>query len=209
MAVWSSYGHFAPTAPRIVGQAFVVPTTTTTTTTSTTTTTHPRSGSERLSGRRLVLRNAAKAARRALTVASRDRGTTLGGGEGSVDDPMSTGATLRLLGSGLDTSFALPAAGWKRIGKRGRAKGWRYTDEGSARGPIRVLTLRAGKSIDASGRGAALDVALATNPAPVDVVLQLGAAGRLYCLRFGGTVAFKAGKRLTARNAGPPAGCPF
>jgi hypothetical protein len=209
MAVWSSYGHGGG-SPRVIGQAFVVPTTTTTTTSaSTTTTTHPRSGSQTLSGKRLVLKNAPNASRRALTLASSDRSTTLGGGEGSADDPTSTGATLRLLGTGLDVAFDLPAAGWKRIGKKGRAKGWKYADKRGARGPIRALTLRAAKSLDASGKGAALGVTLATNPAPVDVVLQLGAAGRLYCLRFGGTVGFKSGKTLTARSAGPPGDCPF
>jgi len=54
--------------------------------------------------------------------------------------------------------------------------------------------------------GAGLETSLAANPAPVEVVLTMG--GARYCAQFGGTVAFKAAKRLTATNAPAPADCP-
>lgn len=213
MAVWASYGSFPNT--RIYAQALTPPTTTSTTTTTTatppttTTTTLPRSGSQTLPGQRLALASAANAARRTLALAARSGGVALGGGEGSVDDPTLTGGTLNLLGSGIATTYALPAANWKRIGKKGHAKGWQYADRRRAAGPISAATIRSGSLLSASGKGAALGYALATNPAPVDVVLQLGARGRLYCLRFGGSTKWKAGKSFTAKNAGAPAACPF
>jgi len=54
--------------------------------------------------------------------------------------------------------------------------------------------------------GAGLKTSLAANPAPVDVVRTMG--GARYCAQFGGAVAFKAAKRLTATKAPAPADGP-
>jgi hypothetical protein len=193
MAVWSSYGGVGSD---VFAQASAEPTTTL-----------PRSGSQTLTGRLLGLGDSPKAAKKRFTLASKHRSLRLGSGDGGIDDPTRTGATLHLLGAGLDETSTLPAGSWKRLGKAGQSKGYQYTDRRRRAGPVTSVVVRAARSLDAAGEGAALGFSLATNPAPVDVVLQLGAGGRLFCLRFGGTLRFHAGKSLTAKNA-PAAACP-
>ena len=64
-----------------------------------------------LTGRRLALTPGG------LSLISQDPAIGLGGGENSADDPVLNGGTLRVLsieGDVFDTTYALPAAGWRR-----------------------------------------------------------------------------------------------
>jgi hypothetical protein len=69
-------------------------------------------------------RRPGKPATRRLRASSRDPDLGLGRGNGSADDPRSSGATLRIrsVAMRVDTIFALPEPRWKRIGKGGRTR---------------------------------------------------------------------------------------
>jgi hypothetical protein len=158
-----------------------------------------------LSGQRLVLKDRAdKPSRRALALVSRDPALALGAGDGSADDPVLHGATLRVVAAGdhgFDTTYVLPAAGWSYRGSTGAGRGYRF------RGgePIRKVVVKPGRLLRVVARGGGLGHTLATDPVAVDVVLRLG--GQRSCLAFGGTRTYKAGARFLARNAIAAARC--
>jgi hypothetical protein len=56
------------------------------------------------------------------------------------------------------------------------------------------------------GKGAALGHNLLVQPNSVGVVLTIGT--RTFCLGFGGEQKFKENKKLLAKNAAIPSGCP-
>jgi predicted outer membrane repeat protein len=173
-------------------------TTTTTTTTSTTSTTAP----ELLIGKKLLLKDkAGKPQKRALDVILAP--PTLGQGNGSDDDPVLNGGTVRVLSvaGDFDTTYDLPASGWRYQGKAGEGKGYKFTGGGA----IKSVVVKTGKIARAIGKGATLEHTLATNPAPVAVILELGE--QAYCGRFGGAPEFTQGTKFFARNASPPAEC--
>jgi hypothetical protein len=179
--------------------------TTTVTTTTATTTTLPVSD-ELLGGKRLTLKAYADPANKRLLVVSKDA-LTLGGGNGSADDPTLAGGSLRVrttagCGGPCDTAYTLAAAGWTRIGPAGANRGYRFR---SKSGPIRVVVVKRGRLLKAVGQGS-LGHALAADPQPVEVALQLGA--RRYCLRFGGTVTFKPPSQFGAKDAPVAPACP-
>ena len=168
-----------------------------------------RAGDLLLSGRRLVLRARAQTA--ALRLASSDAALTLGRGNGSADDPVRAGGTLRIVstaGNRFDRTLPLPGGRWRYLGRPGRARGYRYR----ARGDHDLsIVVRPGKELRISARGA-LGLTLGRDPNPVAVVLTLGELR--YCTGFRGTVAFRAGRRWVASDAdappvcGPPAALP-
>jgi hypothetical protein len=182
------------------------PTTTTTTLGggSTTTTTLPGSG-ELLTGKTLLLKDNANVAKRRLLLVSRDVSIALGAGAQTTDDPRATGASLRIFtsaGDAFDTTYDLPAPQWKPLSKKDPTKGWKFTRGNT----LKLAVVKRGKLMKLVGRGAALGHTLAANPDPVGVVLTLGT--HRYCLQFGGTVKFDAGKKFLAKDAGAPAACP-
>lgn len=182
-------------------------TTTTTTPGSSTTTTLALTIDQLVTGQKLTLKdNLAKPAKKLLSMLSKDSALTLGGGNGSADDPRTVGAALRVVsstGDTFDTTYLLPAAGWSRIGAEGANKGYKFA--GGGVGAIKTVTVKP-KFLAVSGKGSLVGHSLQTNPNPVRLALTMG--GTRYCLSFDGTVAFKANKRYLAKGAAAPGGCP-
>ncbi len=189
------------TTTTTLGSTTTIETTTTVTSTSVTTTTVPPA---LLSGAKLLLKDKeGKPQKRGVTVISKDGGITLGDGNGSADDPVQNGGSLRIVSEtgGFDTTYALPSSRWKYIGKSGAEKGYKTTG-GS---PIKQVMVKPGKLIKIVGKGSALEHELTSDPNPVQVILTLG--GQSYCMSFGGSPSFTEGKKYLATNAGAPATC--
>ncbi|HLY36599.1 MAG TPA: PQQ-dependent sugar dehydrogenase [Candidatus Binatia bacterium] len=173
------------------------------TTTTTTTTTLPGGGAL-LSGRSLKLTDNVDPTRRSLKTISTDATIDVASA-GSTDDPTLHDGSLRVRSStgSFDSTYPLPAAGWSYIGDPAAAKGYRFK---STSGPITKALLKGGRRLKVSGKGSGLLYSLATNPNPVDVVLTTGT--KQFCMSFGGTVTFTAGRRYSAKNSSMPGPCP-
>src|SRR5438132_8402032 len=163
----------------------------------------PSGGDQPIAGKRLVLKDNPAAAKGRLFSLSNDPTITLGGGNGSADDPTQFGGSLRVrttTGDRFDSTYNLPTAGWRTIGAAGQNKGYRFT---SKTGPINRIMVIPGRRIQIGGTFTAT---LSTNPSPVDVVLRTGA--RRYCIEFGDGTRFQASRRFSATSAPAPASCP-
>ncbi|MFN8546248.1 MAG: hypothetical protein U0807_18880, partial [Candidatus Binatia bacterium] len=165
-----------------------------------TTTTPP----ECLDGKKLLLKDkAGKPQKRALNLVAMGA-ITLGDGNNSADDPVvSGGGSLRVVSQagGFDTTYPLPQANWKYLGKTGQEKGYKCKPSSA----IKSVVVRKGKLLTIAGKGSGLGHSLATSPEPVTVVLTIGA--HRYCLKFGGTPTFKPGTRYLAKSAPAPTQC--
>src|SRR5262249_49117335 len=162
-------------------------------------------GDQVLTGKQLVLRDSPDLAKRSISGGSKDPTITLGGGNGSADDPTLFGGSVRVrtaTGDRFDSTYNLPKAGWATIGAPGRNKGYRFT---SKTGPIKRVMVKPGRRVKVIGTGA-FTATLSTNPNPVDVVLRTGA--KRYCVEFGGVATFRAGKPVSAKDSRAPAACP-
>ncbi len=171
---------------------------TTTTTTSTTTTTLP----ELLAGKKLLLKDkAGRPQKRGVDVIL--AAPTLSGGNASEDDPVQNGGALRIVSAkgGFDTTYTLPASGWKYQGKAGQGKGYKFTGSGA----IKSVLVKPGKLARVIGSGSSLGHTLAANPDPVAVILDMGT--QAYCGRFGGSSQFTEGTKYLAKSASAPAEC--
>jgi len=159
----------------------------------------------------LAVKDHADPVRRKLTLGSKDDGLGIGEGNDSADDPTLAGATLRVLTAAgcdgpCDATYALPAEGWRLIGKPGENEGYQYTDRLLTAGPVKKVSVRAGKVLKVIAQGEQLGHSLSTDPSPIDVVLTLGT--QQLCFRSGGTTLFRAGRKFTASNAPAPDACP-
>ena len=192
----------APTGGAITTTTTPRPNTTPSTTTTTRTTLQGME-EQRLTGKKLQMKDDANPSRRQLTVLSND--ATVAGG-GSAADPTVSGGSLRIVGAGINETYPLPSGGWKIVGHPEAGKGFAYKDRSLASGPIKLVQVKTGKLVKASGKGAALGFSLAGNPEPVDVVLTIGT--RSYCMHFGGEQTFKARKRFVAKDAPTAPSCP-
>jgi hypothetical protein len=172
--------------------------------TTTTSTTLPP-GHQVISGLELTLSGDADPDKQALEALSKDPTIAIGA-SGSADDPTVNGGSLRVRSSVFDNTYSLPSSGWAPVGKPGKSSGFHFK---SKAGPIASVVVQAGKIIKARGKGN-LGTSLASDPRPVDIVLQVG--GKTYCAQFGGpsggAVEFKPGKIFAANNAPPAAPCP-
>jgi hypothetical protein len=126
---------------------------------------------------------------------------------GSANDPVLYGGSVRLRAGVNDRTYALPARNWAYVGAVGRNLGYRYRDQFRADGPITNVLVRDRKIALARGKGPGLALAFAGTPEPVEVVLTLGSTP--YCARFGGlTQFFPSTKLFHAKDAPPPPTCP-
>lgn len=181
---------------------------TTSTVAGTTTTTLAPTQLLLVDGKKLLVKTPPnKPAKKLLTMLSADPDIALGGGNGSADDPRTAGATLRIrsVAAGFDSVYTLPAAGWKLIGPSGANKGYKYIDASLGAGPVSLVVVKK-KHLALTAKGAALDVVLAANPNPVEMVFTMG--GVRACASYGGTTAFAATKKFSAKLAAAPANCP-
>ena len=80
-----------------------------------------------IAGKKLLLKwRADKDTKRGLMVLGKDAAISLGAGNGSDDDPVRTGATLRVVtdaGDEFDRTYVLPRTGWRYLKKEGANKG--------------------------------------------------------------------------------------
>ena len=159
-----------------------------------------------LAGSRLALHDDANATRRKLLVRSTDAGITLGGGNGSADDPTLSGGHLRVRSAAFDHTYDLPAHNWTTMGPPGANQGYRYRDPFLFAGPVASVKVRSGRRISISAKGSQLLHTLAGNPDPVTITLQTGDVGHRYCFKFGGATNFRPSERFRAHGA--PAACP-
>lgn len=161
------------------------------------------------SGRRLVLSTSDDPAKKRLDVQSVDTSIGLGLGNGSFDDPVEHGGSLRVrtadgCGGPCDDTYALAnqpgLESWSYTGKAGDGAGYRYRSKLTG---LKVL-VKPGRKLRVFGRGA-FGHELAAAPGPVDVTLALGL--HRYCFRFGGSTAFHAGASFRASDAAAPPTC--
>jgi cysteine-rich repeat protein len=162
-----------------------------------------------LAGTQLMLADpAGRAAGRRILVQSNDT-SQLVLGDGASEDVaglIAQGGSLTVVavgGDGFETTYALPATGWRLLRARNPRYGVRYRNPSS---PIKTVVFKARRQLQVTGTGAQLVQSLTTEPTMVEVTLQIGRYR--YQLAFGSSGAgqFKANKRLV--RSGGPGQCP-
>lgn len=170
----------------------------------------PNANDQLLLGSKLKLTSNVVPTKKSASFSTKDIALNLGAGNGSADDPVLNGGSVRLrtgdgCGGPCDTVYPLanhlPAEGWSYIGAAGQNKGYKYK---STLAKFRV-TIRNGKLVKVGLKGA-LGHDLQADPQPVAARLTIG--GHNYCVEFGGTTKFIANKVFTSKNASPPGACP-
>ena len=117
-----------------------------------------------------------------------------------ASDPRISGAVLRVadLGAHAEVEFALPASGWRRLGRHA-SPSYFYRGAGSDTDPCRSVVVSK-HHVHATCRGSAVDVPL---PAAGDVFVQLaiGDFGQRFCASFGGKTLRNTSRQLLRFNA--------
>jgi len=160
-----------------------------------------------LPGKRLVLKTKRGSAKGSIELVSTDSTISLGPGTpGGPDDPvLLNGGSLRIVtaaGDRFDDTYPLPASRW-RYRKSGTKRGYEFRPMK----PFRSVAIRPGKRIRVAAHGVGLGHTLGTDPAPVDVVLTIGA--HCYCFHFDKAAVFKPGRKWVAKHVVAPSVCGF
>lgn len=122
-------------------------------------------------------------------------------------DPTVDGATVRVVGSTFDHTYALPASNWKAVLKKGVVTGYTYGDSKLVLGPISSLKMKAG-SLKVTGKGAALGHALSVEPQDVAIVVSSGDVTLCAGVGAASKKSFKAGKQYKGAKNAAPVSCP-
>jgi Tol biopolymer transport system component len=112
-------------------------------------------------------------------------------------DPRASGGTLSIRGATGAATYALPASGWKPVGRR-RPKGFKFSGS-----PCTVSFVK--RRITAVCKGDTGTLAL-PEAGPVGVTLDLG-AGAAFCAECGGTPAGKASRVFKRKRCPAPPAC--
>lgn len=125
-----------------------------------------------------------------------------------ASDPRIAGAVLRVADLGLhsEIELALPASGWKKLGKHAWAS-YHYRGAGSAADPCRSVVVSR-HHLRATCRGEAIDVPL---PAAGEIFVQLaiGDFGQRFCASYGGKTLRNSARHLLRFDAPPSTCSPF
>ena len=113
-------------------------------------------------------------------------------------DPTAGGGRLAVTGTTGATSYDLPGAGWKAVGRR-KPKGFEFTGD-----QCRVSLLR--KRIKGTCRGDTGSLRL-PEPGPLAVVLTVGVENAALCAECGGKAAGKPERVFKRKRCGAPASC--
>ena len=139
-----------------------------------------------------------------MRLLSLDDELTLGGGNGSADDPVLHGGTLRVsaeAGDRFDDVYHFGPDRWRYRKREGRNRGYRLL----LTAPFREIVLQPGRRVEILANGTGLGHTLQADPGAVSVVLTIGA--HCYCWRFGGELAFTPDRKVQAKNAPAPSDC--
>ena len=112
-------------------------------------------------------------------------------------DPTRDGGSLNVSGTTGIVSFALPASGWKAVGRR-KPKGFKFKGA-----ECRVTLLQRRLKAVCRGATGALQV---PEPGPLEVMLVTGAEA--YCAECGGRTAGRPEKVFKRKACPAPATCP-
>jgi cysteine-rich repeat protein len=144
--------------------------------------------------------------RRRLLVRSLDAPQLVVGDGTDVSALLAEGGSLHVVAvgaDGFDATYPLAARRWRPLRQGNPGYGVRYRDKA---GPITQVLLKSHQLLEVTGTGARLVQSLGSEPAMVNIDLQLGRYR--YRLEFGGdTQKFKTNKRLFRRSGGGPAEC--
>jgi hypothetical protein len=137
-----------------------------------------------------------------LKAIAKDPTVGLGDGNGSLDDPVIQGGSVRLaFGGGFDGDFGVPAERWKYLKKPGLGRG--YKAKGAV--PIKAVVVKPGKLLKIVAKGSALGFDLASEPSAIEIVVRMG--GERHCMRFVKAQTFVAGRKLVSKSAARPIAC--
>jgi hypothetical protein len=149
-----------------------------------------------------------RAASRRILVQSNDTPElVLGDGGETVAALLAQGGSLTVVavgGDGFETTYALPAAGWRPFRAQDPSYGLRYRDR---IGPIKTAVFKAGRLLKVVGTGPQLVQSLGSEPAMVEVDLVIGQYRYRLAFGNGALDQFKANKRLVRRGATRPGQC--
>jgi hypothetical protein len=164
------------------------------------TTVQPGTVNRCLAGTELMLADPpGRVAGRRFLVQSNDTPQLVLGDGGASEDVaglIAQGGSLTVVavgGDGFETTYALPATGWRLLRARNPRYGVRYRDP---HGPINTVVFKARRQLQVTGTGPQLVQSLTTEPTMVEVTLQIGRYRYQLAFGSGGAGQFKANKRF-------------